>query len=80
MGMFEISTGSVSSRQDSRSTKLNTVLAIRLVTPVWLSWGCEFEAIVHSEEKLETHLLPGKTDTSLAASPPCDLLNTSNLH
>ena len=26
-------TGSVSSRQDSRSTKLNTVLAIRLVTP-----------------------------------------------
>ena len=35
----EVPTGSVSSRQDSRSTKLNTVLAIKLVTPVWLSWG-----------------------------------------
>ena len=32
-------TGSVSSRQDSRSTKLKTVLAIRLVTPAWFSWG-----------------------------------------
>ena len=38
----DIITGSVSSRQDSRSTKLNTVLAIRLVTPGqswWWWWG-----------------------------------------
>ena len=38
-GSFKVATGSVSSRQDSRSTKLKTVLAIRLVTPAWPSWG-----------------------------------------
>ena len=38
-GSCKVATGSVSSRQDSRSTKLKTVLAIRLVTPAWFSWG-----------------------------------------
>ena len=43
--------------------------------------GDMFEASVGGKigEKLEFHLLPGKTDTSLAASPSRDLLNTGNL-